>query len=230
MDYARRERAEALAARCAAGTLRGRARRRYEALLGSHPALRDAHARWQSRLMPLSTALPPQAPPPQLWRRIESALWPRASTAWWERLALWRSLAAAGSVATVMLALLLAAPERAQPPVVVVLQGTGGEAAGINTFVASVSGDGRALVTRPLLPVAMQTGRALELWSVPPEGAPRSLGLISASGATVIARERLPVSLLNGGTAAFAVSLEPPGGSPTGAPTGPVLYVGKLQL
>jgi anti-sigma-K factor RskA len=24
------------------------------------------------------------------------------------------------------------------------------------------------------------------------------------------------------------VSLEPPGGSPTGAPTGPVLYVGQL--
>jgi anti-sigma-K factor RskA len=31
------------------------------------------------------------------------------------------------------------------------------------------------------------------------------------------------------GTAAFAVSLEPAGGSPTGAPTGPVLSVGKLQ-
>ena len=110
------------------------------------------------------------------------------------------------------------------------LQGTGGSAQGVNTFVASVSGDGRALVTRPLLPVSVEANRVLELWSVPPDGAPRSLGPISSSGATVIARERLPASLLKGGTAALAVSLEPPGGSPTGAPTGPVLYAGKLQI
>jgi anti-sigma-K factor RskA len=47
--------------------------------------------------------------------------------------------------------------------------------------------------------------------------------LISQNGSTVVSRGRV---LDN--TAAFAVSLEPAGGSPTGAPTGPVLYVGKL--
>ena len=31
-------------------------------------------------------------------------------------------------------------------------------------------------------------------------------------------------------TAALAVSVEPAGGSPTGAPTGPVVFAGKLQL
>jgi anti-sigma-K factor RskA len=96
--------------------------------------------------------------------------------------------------------------------------------------VASVSGDGRALVTRPLLPVSIEQNRVLELWSVPPDGAPRSLGLISSAGATVVTRDRLPATLLKGGTAALAVSLEPPGGSPTGVPTGPVLYAGRLQL
>ena len=65
---------------------------------------------------------------------------------------------------------------------------------------------------------------------MPPDGAPRSLGLIAANGATVIDRKRLPASLLKGGTAALAVSVEPPGGSTTGAPTGPVVYAGKLQL
>ena len=59
---------------------------------------------------------------------------------------------------------------------------------------------------------------------MPPQGAPRSLGLISSSGATVVQRSKLL-----DGTAALAVSLEPSGGSPTGAPTGPVLYVGKLS-
>jgi anti-sigma-K factor RskA len=98
-------------------------------------------------------------------------------------------------------------------------------------LVASVSGDGQAMVMRPLQPVALPANRVLELWAVPPQGAPRSLGLISAQGVTVLQRERLPPSLLDAGkTAALAVSVEPPGGSPTGAPTGPVVYAGKLQL
>jgi len=233
MDYAKPALADALAQQYAAGTLRGGARRRYEALLPGHPLLRSALLQWQLRLMPLSVALAPQAPPRRVWRRIEQRLWPTAVVApqkWWQRLSLWRGVSALASVATLGLALLLVLPGPAQPPVVVVLQGIGGAAQGVNSFVASVSADGRALVTRPLLPVSLQADRVLELWSVPPEGAPRSLGLIAADGATVIDRKRLPASLLKGGTAALAVSVEPPGGSPTGVPTGPVVYAGKLQL
>ena len=231
MDYARPALADALAQQYATGTLRGAARRRYEALLPGHPLLREALAQWHARLMPLTAAITPQAPPPHVWRRIEQRLWPApAASRWWQRLSLWRGVSALATVATVGLAVLLVLPGPAQPPVVVVLQGTGGAAQGVNSFVASVSGDGRALVTRPLMPVSLEANRVLELWSVPPEGAPRSLGLIAADGATVISRQRLPASLLKGGTAALAVSIEPPGGSPTGAPTGPVVYAGKLQL
>ena len=233
MDYAQPPLAEALAQQYAAGSLRGGARRRYEALLPGHPLLRDALLQWHARLMPLTVAITPQAPPPRVWRRIERRLWPAAAVApqrWWQRLSLWRGVSAMASVATLGLALLLALPGPAQPPVVVVLQGTGGAAQGVNSFVASVSADGRALVTRPLLTVSLESNRVLELWSVPPDGAPRSLGLIAANGSTVIDRKRLPASLLTGGTAALAVSVEPPGGSPTGAPTGPVIYAGKLQL
>jgi anti-sigma-K factor RskA len=231
MDYARPELIDALAAQYAAGTLRGGARRRYEALLPGHPALRAAQARWQERLMPLTAPMALVAPPPRVWQRIEQRLWPTVQPLpLWQRLSSWRGLTALATAATVAMAVVLVQPERVQPPVVVVLQGTGGAAQGVNTFVASVSGDGRALVTRALLPVSLEANRVLELWSVPPDGAPRSLGLINAAGATVIARERLPATLLKGGTAALAVSLEPPGGSPTGTPTGPVLYAGKLQL
>ena len=231
MDYAQPALADALAQQYATGTLRGAARRRYEALLPGHPLLREALAQWHARLMPLTAAITPQAPPPHVWRRIEQRLWPApAVSRWWQQLSLWRGISALATVVTIGLAVLLVLPGPAQPPVVVVLQGTGGAAQGVNSFVASVSGDGRALVTRPLLPVSLEANRVLELWSVPPEGAPRSLGLIAADGATVISRQRLPASLLKGGTAALAVSIEPPGGSPTGAPTGPVVYAGKLQL
>jgi anti-sigma-K factor RskA len=76
----------------------------------------------------------------------------------------------------------------------------------------------------------VQADRVLELWSVPPQGQPASLGLIKADGVTVLRSQRLPATLLKGGTSALAVSVEPPGGSPTGVPTGPVVFAGKLQL
>ncbi|MEW6704971.1 MAG: anti-sigma factor, partial [Pseudomonadota bacterium] len=152
-----------------------------------------------------------------------------AAAPWWRRLSLWRGLAALATTAAFALAVLVINPP-VQPPVVIVLQGTGAAAPGAATFVASLSGDGRALVTQPLQPVALQADRVLELWAVPPQGTPRSLGLISASGTTIVPRGKLGAALIKGDTAALAVSLEPPGGSPTGAPTGPVLYAGKLQL
>jgi anti-sigma-K factor RskA len=234
MDYGNPRLADALAAQYVAGTLRGRAKRRFEALLPSHPALRQAVGQWQARLMPLTGVLAPEPPPARVWQGIQARLWPaQKPLPWWQRLGLWRALSGAGAAAALALAVLVATPPPTQPPLVVVLQGTGADAAIGGTIVASLSGDGRALVTRPLTQVALTPERVLELWSVPPAaqgGAPRSLGLISASGLTVLARERLPATLLKGGTAALAVSVEPPGGSPTGAPTGPVVFAGQLQL
>jgi len=231
MDYANPRLADALAAQYVAGTLRGRARARFETLLPSHPTLQGAVRDWQGRLMPLTGVLPEQAPPARVWRGIQQRLWPVvAPLPWWQRLSLWRAVSGTALAAVVGLAVLVASPPPAMAPVVVVLQATGGDPAVAGSIVASLSGDGRALVTRTLTPVALTTDRVLELWSVPPQGNPRSLGLISANGATVLARDRLPATLLKGGTAALAVSVEPPGGSPTGVPTGPVVFAGKLQI
>ena len=74
MDYAHRPLVEALASAYVAGTLRGPARRRFEGLLAAHPALRAAVQRWEDRLMPLTLSLPPVAPSPALWPRIQQAL------------------------------------------------------------------------------------------------------------------------------------------------------------
>lgn len=235
MDYSRPELADRLAAAYVAGTLRGAARRRFVALTRVHPALRRAVHEWEARLMPLTSTVEPVVPPARVWqaieRRIAPVSVPVSATApkpgWWERLAVWRALTGVASIAALTLAVLLALPQPAQPPIVVVLSAAGGTpgAGGVvpASFVASISADGRALVTKPIQQVSLQSDKALELWAVPPSGAPRSLGLISAQGATVVQRGRV---LDN--TAAFAVSLEPPGGSPTGAPTGPILYIGKL--
>jgi anti-sigma-K factor RskA len=222
MDYARPPLADRLAAEYVLGTLRGPARRRFEALLPSHPLLREALAAWQARLLPLTQTVAPVEPSPALWPRIEARIGAAPARAGlWQRLALWRSLAAFAGLASIVLALLLVQPLPSPPPIVVVLAATAGAAEG--GFVAGVSADGRSVVTKPIVPVARAADRALELWAVPAQGTPTSLGLISEKSASVVRRERMPA-----GTAALAVSLEPPGGSPTGAPTGPVLYVGKL--
>jgi anti-sigma-K factor RskA len=117
-------------------------------------------------------------------------------------------------------------PQPVQPPIIVVIA-PNPEAAGVLQagFAAGLTRDGRALVLQPIHPVVPGSGRAFELWAVPPQGAPRSLGLVSGEQATTVQR-----GLLLRDTAAFAVSLEPSGGSPTGAPTGPILSVGKLQI
>lgn len=237
MDYGRSELADALGAQYVAGTLRGRARARFEALLPGHPALQRAVREWQARLMPLTEVVPPQEPPPGVWAGIEQRLWPAAAAApvaaaqpWWQRLGVWRALSGVALAGVVGLGVLLGNPAPVLPPVVVVLQATGaGNPAVGSGFVASFSGDGSALVARPLTKVALQADRVLQLWWAPADGAPTSMGLLKADGVTVLPRDKLSAKLLQG-IDHMAVSVEPPGGSPTGQPTGPVVFVGKLQL
>jgi len=233
MDYSRPERADRLASEYVLGTLRGPARRRFETLLIAHPALRRAVAQWQERLAPMSLSIPEVEPPPQVWSRIEAQLFPDRRLAeqpvqpvpWWQRLVVWRTFS--GVVTALALTLLVVGSQTppVQPPIIVVLASNPEAAQSMNaSFVASLTADGRALVLRPLNELSLDAGRALELWAVPPQGAPRSLGLVQASGATTLLRTELLRD-----TAAFAVSVEPAGGSRTGAPTGPIVSVGKLQ-
>lgn len=73
---------------------------------------------------------------------------------------------------------------------------------------------------------AAAEGRALELWAIAEGNAPVSLGVLPESPEAGMA---IPPELRGGvGALTLAVSDEPPGGSPTGAPTGDVLAVGRV--
>jgi anti-sigma-K factor RskA len=230
MDYSRRDLADRLAAEYVLGTLRGRARSRFETLLVAHPALREAVAQWEQRLSPLASKVQPVEPSPQVWRQVEARLFGQtgapAPTSLWQRLALWRGLAGVASAATLAMFIVASRVPPPQAPIVVVLNANPEAAQALNaSFVASVTADGRALVLRPLNDLSLTPDRALELWAVPAQGAPRSLGLVQGSGATTVLRTQLLRD-----TAAFAVSVEPAGGSTTGAPTGPIVSVGKVPI
>jgi anti-sigma-K factor RskA len=264
MDYSRPELADRLAAEYVLGTLPGAARRRFEALLPAHPALREAVARWQQRLAPLdahaaarpllvgrasrtspSAAQMPPMPSAAVWAGVQKRLFGSAEAlgsdagsstsglsaplAWWQRLGLWQGLSGAALAAVVAMGVWVQQPvdpsAGSQPPIIVMLSPNvpvEGSKSGAQ-FVVSLNADGRSLVLKPINAPALEATKALELWAVPAQGAPRSLGLVSASTGTTVLR----AGLLSG-TAAFAVSVEPAGGSPTGAPTGPIVSLGKL--
>lgn len=235
MDYGRSDLADKLAALYVAGTLRGGARRRLETLLPAHPTLRAAVRLWQDRMMPLTAVIPPVLPPASVWQRIQTRIGGRASdevgaasiaqAAKASGLAFWRALAGLATVAAVAFGVMLATPSPALPPVVVVLASTGAAASdrAPASLVASISGDGRAMVMKPLVDVSVRAGRVLELWAIPGGGTPRSLGVISARGGSLAVKGQVLA-----GVESLAVSLEPDGGSTTGQPTGPVLYAGKV--
>ena len=88
---------------------------------------------------------------------------------------------------------------------------------------------GRLMLRLNIKPPRDFTGRILEVWLVPSDGTPRSLGLFPSekSGTTTVLV--LPREIANAlASGALAVSLEPSGGSKTGAPSGPVLFSGAV--
>jgi anti-sigma-K factor RskA len=238
MNLSRPDRAarlDAVAAQYALGTLSSRARRRLAAIARTDAAVAAAIRGWEVRLAALAEAVPDVVPPPRVWDGIRSRLglaadaspaYPPAPAQWWTNLALWRGLALVGFVAALALGLALLAPpgEQADQRIVAVLAGADAKP----VLIASADRGGRFLTVKTVAAVALPPGRVLELWALPPGRDPRSLGLIPATG---LARIPLaaPAGVALEGVPAMAVSLEPPGGSPTGKPTGPVLYSGGIQ-
>jgi anti-sigma-K factor RskA len=236
MDYANKTLADALAAQYVAGTLRGAARRRFEALLPGHPALRAAVADWQARLMPLTAVVVEQAPPAHTWERIAHRLWPEPAAAaatpplpWWRGLAFWRGLSGVATVAALALGLLLTQPGPSAAA------GDGGAATHRQCRGHRRQRGGQLQRRRPCRggPAGAAGGgadrpHAGAVVGARPPASRKSLGLIRADGVTVLRPGALPGGLKGSGIDHMAVSVEPAGGSPTGQPTGPVVFYGKL--
>jgi anti-sigma-K factor RskA len=233
---------ERLAAEYVLGTLRGRPRRRFEQWLAEDTALAARVADWEARLSPLAGGVDPVHPPERLWRRIEARLAeePRAARGLWDSTAFWRGLGlvASGAAASLVAVVAWIAPERPAPaPAPIVLQVPGNEipasylavltdpATQRPVMVVSAGRKEKQVWTKTIDPAIHVADRSLELWALPENGAPRSLGVVSADEKVMLALPAIAdVSLA--GVSMLAVSLEPRGGSPTGAPTGPVLYKG----
>jgi anti-sigma-K factor RskA len=219
MKSANRELVDRLAAEYVLGTLRHRARRRFERWLLS-PQVGALVKAWEDRLAGLEPQLAPVQPPAEVWRGIENKLELRKL----QRRPVTRWMAIAASVIFFVAAgLFFAIPGR--PPVT----GTSTLAADAQTIYwrVDVLGDRREISVRVLSVYDLPAGKTHELWALPEGGAPVSLGVLPHTGERrVILTAAQRAALSN--SKQIAVSLEPDGGSPTGAPTGPVLLVEPL--
>ena len=230
---------EQLAAEYALGTLRGAARRRFQRWMREDAALAMAVARWETRLAPMAGAVQPVQPPAHVWQRIkEHANQGRSTQGLWNSIGFWRSLglAASGMTAALLVTALLISPQvpqSARPPAALAPAGT--IVASYLAILSDVKTQKPVLVVsagrksdqlwfRALGPAIQVAGKNLELWALPKSGAPKSLGLVAGGEGKLTLVAAADESL--GEIPALAVSLEPEGGSPTGAPTGPVLFSG----
>lgn len=224
---------EILAAQYVLGTLRGRARRRYEALLRQRPAWQRAAEWWFSRIHLLALTSRAVPPPPRVWRNIEARLYGSKATAtgWW------RAFALGSSTLAMALAFLLVGNWQREPvPVPPVVVTEPAMVAIMNNEQArpawmlslNKSADGNTVMRVVTLPGAAPVkDKSFELWVLPADkSAPVSLGLMPLQGTQTLQVAGNIAPLLKSG--GLAVSLEPSGGSPTGQPTGAVLYQGKL--
>jgi anti-sigma-K factor RskA len=224
------------AAEFALGTLSPSERAALAARRLREPDLDEAIRAWEERLAPLAEAAPPIQPPGDHLAAIEARIQAPSSpatvpspdaavVALRRSVARWKAGAIAASGLAALLAVGLVARETTQEATpheyVAILQ----KDAGSPAIEVTVDLDKRELRVRPVAAQA-PPGKAYELWIIDAKlGAPRSLGVVGGAGRAASLSAYDPAVVEN---ATYAVTVEPPGGSPDGKPSGPPVFVGKL--
>jgi len=221
MNYQTPSLRRALAADYAIGLMPAAARRRFEQLLREDAALRAELAQWQESLASLIETLPEQPVPERVWHGITARIEPQVLHVP-EKRPFWNWLRMTAAVCSLVIAVTLG---------VIYNRDSARYSATLLTANAQpalkVEAHEDYLNVEPLTLAAVDPGRSLELWAIPADGKPVSLGVIPTGGKGRVVLSDTQKALI-GKPIALAVTLEPKGGSPTGKPTGPVLYQGAL--
>jgi anti-sigma-K factor RskA len=215
---------ERLAAEYVLGTLRGRARRRFEGWMHGDAALRRTVAEWTAKLGAMAEFVPAVTPRRQAWRAIEHRLGLRVP-AWqlWRQGALgfWRTLGVTSSMVAALL-LVTVMQERREATQVTDIA-TLVDDRSQTALLVTADRERQRMTVRLVAAQPISTDQALQLWAVPKQGNPRSLGVLGSQ------QQALPLTAqaIGADVVLLAVSLEPKGGSPDpNGPTGPILYKG----
>ena len=191
----------------------------FERRISSDPFVLRRVQGWEERLTPLALAVPPVQPSAAVWPAIAKRIGADA------RPSRWRALAAAlAAIAVLGIGWMLWDDLRPREP-----QATATLAIeeGAPLWRVDLAADGDHLEIEAVGAVSYPSDRSRELWALPAGAAPVSLGLLPKSGSIRVAlddRQRAALAQ----SEQVAVSDEPQGGSPTGAPTGEVLGVAPI--
>ena len=218
------------AAELALGLLDGPERAEALRRVLAEPAFATAVEGWRTRFAALFPAVPEAAPGDAVFERLRASIASQSATvvpmrrSWaWPSVAAFTSIAAALLLAVVVTRPADVPPDRPAAPALLAA-----------AVVPTAAGDAMSAVYDPasgalrLTAAALADGRhAAELWVIGGDGVPHSLGMLRGGATTALTvapadRPRLIAA------AVLAVSIEPPGGSPTGLPTGPVVAKGVL--
>jgi anti-sigma-K factor RskA len=182
---------------------------------------------WRRRLQPIVDGNDTPAPP-VVWRKVMAAL-PEQSGQdnAGGNVRLWRALAGLSTSAAAILAVILlqqpapVAPPEPRAPLIAALGSETGQASLTARYDA---GNGQMLLT----PVSLDTGELYpELWIIPADGKPRSLGIVSGDKPSQISIDAKLRDFIDQG-ATLAITPEPQTGGPGGLPSGPVIASGKI--
>lgn len=223
MNIVQGDAVELLAAEYVLDWLTPRTRRRFERWILRDPAVAACVERWEGRLARLAWLAPTEPPPARAKRRLQAFLKnerPRRrlgleiSTLWYYLSPL---LVAIAAFFIVILSERIGTLER-PPQGIAILTGPRGHA----RWVLTMGHDRMHVVTVGRLP--LPPGKSYELWFEPYARRPMIPVVLLPPRGTMDVRFPRAFYVRLSHAHLLAVSLEPAGGSPTGHPTGPVLY------
>jgi anti-sigma-K factor RskA len=162
MNYQAPPLGDLLAAEYVIGTLKGRARQRFERLLQAHPELQHRVREWEQRF-PRALGLPPSIKPPSsVWQHVEQRLFAApASVPWFQRLAFWRNLALGSSLLAGVLAIMLLLIPRPETPHYVAVISSAEQQP---LWLVSSSPGGQEIYAKNMKPLEVPQGKRCFLW------------------------------------------------------------------
>ncbi|KPQ30608.1 MAG: hypothetical protein HLUCCX14_00640 [Marinobacter excellens HL-55] len=223
------ERIESLAAEYVLGSLKGRARQRFERWMMQSVRVRQEVWFWEERLGQLVQAVPSVTPDPSVWIEIEQCLWPSPKAKAHQKVSwLWPGWSFLATAAALVLAVILIFPALDDEAPRTQLTGAVVQSDVADPlWLVSEAAERNQLRLRSVAVVEAERGKDYELWVVPVEGNPLSLGVMAVGDVYEVTLSEEARRLLSS-SRTLAISLEPRGGSSTGAPTGPILHVTRL--
>lgn len=223
---------DVLAAELALGLLEGTEQAEALRRAAADPAFAAEVERWRLRFASLYAEVPAVEPDPALEHAI---LLPTAAN----DAGPWRwATAIASAIAACLLAFIVLRPPAAAPPPITVsapvptpappqlaaaMSPTAAKAKPFGAIYDPASGEVKIAPG-----VDLPKGKAAQLWLIGADGVPKPIGLLEAERPSHIVLTIADRRTIGDGIT-LAISIEPPGGSPTGKPTGPVVATGALS-